>query len=385
MFSVLFSKEVLQSRRECVKLPEPLASLDVGLVRYGPVISAGPSAREFVAMRPRKAFTLIELLVVIAIIAVLIALLLPAVQGAREAARRAQCINNLKQIGLAFLNYESANKVFPPAKIYAGQGSANANDPGNAGLVLNTTAFAMILNYVEQSSLYNAYNFSMPSSNAIYPGRPPNVNVVGLSAGGMLVNTTVTSSVISTFLCPSDGIVSPYSGGTTPGLYATQNAARCSYLLSCARNYVEVHNGVTLLTSYGGKPVDSGIFSGCDLATPLITITDGTSNTCMAGESPLTKQTANIGGFWGQGCYTSTHGRVWPATDVNVLYGLPNYPQTPGTKLLYAWQFGSMHPGGLNMLFADGSIRFIKSSVNAATWFALHTDHYGEILSADSF
>src|SRR2546423_439406 len=115
--------------------------------------------------RNRRGFTLIELLVVIAIIAVLIALLLPAVQSAREAARRSQCTNNLKQMGLAFHNYHSANNAFPPAKIYSG--SCYWSNAG-AGLVLNTTAFSMILGYMEQTPLYNAYNFSQPSSNAAW-------------------------------------------------------------------------------------------------------------------------------------------------------------------------------------------------------------------------
>ncbi len=133
-------------------------------------------------MRTRRGFTLIELLVVIAIIAVLIALLLPAVQAAREAARRAQCVNNLKQIGLAFHNYVSANNVLPPAKIYSG---TCAYPNGGKGLVLNTTAFTMILNYIEQAALYNAYNFSQASTNSVVG--TTNTIVVGSA----YVNTTV--------------------------------------------------------------------------------------------------------------------------------------------------------------------------------------------------
>jgi prepilin-type N-terminal cleavage/methylation domain-containing protein len=121
----------------------------------------------------RRGFTLIELLVVIAIIGVLIALLLPAVQSAREAARRAQCTNNMKQIGLAMHNYESANKALPPPKIRSGtcQYAYVSGDPG--GTILNTTAFSMILGYMEQTAQHNAYNFMQASSNDAWGGYGP--------------------------------------------------------------------------------------------------------------------------------------------------------------------------------------------------------------------
>ncbi len=336
-----------------------------------------------------RGFTLIELLVVIAIIAVLIGLLLPAVQAAREAARRSQCVNNLKQIGLAMHNYESTNSAFPPAKIYSAGTTTNppaTNDPGGIGLVLNTTAHTMILNYLEQTAMANAYNFSLPSSPAL--NAAPNMTVVG-GASSYLANTTVTSNALSVFVCPSDGTPVPYTAAT--GAYAGSNAARTSYPL-CAAWYYETYRARFWT---GGRPRDEGLFSGTDWSNTIASVSDGMSNTCMAGESPFIKFSVAYGPYWGQGLWTSTHGMVYPITNGTSVETRPNGVALPGRSplgaagnprnLQYAWTMGSKHPGGLNMLFADGSIRFVKSTINLATWFALQTIHNGEIVSADAF
>ena len=344
-------------------------------------------------MSRRRGFTLIELLVVIAIIAVLIALLLPAVQAAREAARRSQCVNNMKQMALAMMNYESANSALPPAKIYSAGTTSTSNDPGGQGLVLNTTAFALILGYVEQGGMYNAYNFSLPSCNAINTG--VNTNPVGGSSA-YLANTTVTTSKISTYLCPSDPGLPPLTNSPgTPGPYPGNNAQRSNYLLPCGR-YYETYNARYMSTVSGRAQV--AIFSGCDWATTLQSITDGTSNTCLIVESKMQKYSSAYGAYWGQGLWTSTHALVYDPHPGSTSYSgdwvetLPNAPVSPAKikgvttyKVGYAWSISSWHPGGINASFADGSVRFIKNSINPVTWFALQTTSGGEVVSADAF
>ncbi|WP_406693730.1 DUF1559 domain-containing protein [Singulisphaera sp. Ch08] len=339
-------------------------------------------------MKKRHAFTLIELLVVIAIIAVLIALLLPAVQAAREAARRSQCVNNLKQLGLAMHNYESSNGGFPPAKIYSAGTTGTSNDPAGGGLVYNTTAHTMILNFLEQTALYNAYNFSRPSCNAVNAG--VNMNIAG-GTGAFLGNTTVTTTMVAGYLCPSDITPTPYTL-TGQAAYPAVNAIRTSYMLA-ASQYYETYSARVWA---GGRPIDEAVFSGSDWSTSIASIKDGTSNTVFIGESRLNKTAAQYGGYWGQGLWTSTHAMVYtPANAAADIYlsTLPNAPAlirqvsaaNNPQKLGYAWTFSSSHSGGLNMGFADGSVRFIKNTINPYTWFAINTMRAGEIVSSDSF
>ncbi len=212
--------------------------------------------------RSRRAFTLIELLVVIAIIAVLIALLLPAVQAAREAARRAQCVNNMKQIGLGLHNYISANDCFPSAAF------PTRRQNGNTKVDSGFSAHARLLPFMEQTSLYNAANFSVCAVN----DDPKFV--------GDRMNSTVTTSRLSVFLCPSAVwpswiMVANASGAFGNGQVNVQ-APGTSYFASVGSS-LEFNN---LLA--GGPP--NGLFNYGGPAVSLAMVQDGTSNTIAFGE-----------------------------------------------------------------------------------------------------
>ena len=335
--------------------------------------------------RSPRGFTLIELLVVIAIIAVLIALLLPAVQAAREAARRSQCTNNLKQMGLAMHNYVGTNGAFPPAKIFSGSCSGASN--GGKGFVLNTTGFTMILGFLEQTALYNAYNFSQASSDSAWGGGGGmNIKVVG----DAMSNSTVVGTLVATFACPSDQApVTVTADPTTPSsAYSRNNARRSNYLLSTSV-YTDYDCGYTPDSAYQGA-----FFN--DISTSISDFRDGTSNTLLIGESRQINIYDVFGPYWGSGTHTSTHGRVIYPSSTDARYYLPNASwgdrDCPGNimacnpkGLPYAWVFSSYHPGGINVAMADGSVRFIKNSISTTTWWALATIKGGEILSSDSY
>jgi len=327
-------------------------------------------------MRRRRGFTLIELLVVIAIIAVLISLLLPAVQSARESARRSQCINNMKQIGLAMHSYNSSHNGLPPAKIYSGSCS-QLNDA--AGHVLNTTGFTLILGYIDQTPLLNAYNFSQASVNAHYSTQP-NKAVVG----DELVNSTVVRTMIASFACPSD--LPPDIRVNTAGEtgYQTKGGRRCNYML-CSALYTDYDCPASGTLAANQR----GMFFN-DLSVDFSKVKDGLSNTTMAGE---TRQTGHAStsycSLWGSGIHTSTHGRVLPSTNAQHTGFMPNAPWIgPPPDVLkrpYAWVMGSEHPGGLHMTFGDGTVKYIKNSINAHVWWAIQTINGKEVISADAF
>ncbi len=326
--------------------------------------------------RSTRGFTLIELLVVIAIIGVLIALLLPAVQAAREAARRSQCINNMKQIGLALMNYESTNGALPPPLIRTGR--CNHGTTPDDYFILNTTGFALILGQLEQQPLYDAYNFSHASSTSNPYGRE--------MRGTSFVNSTVTGTLISAYTCPSDD--DPEVVVSTPGtgaFYERNQARRSNYMFAVGQstdyNCGFRYNDINRLH----RPAFY-----TDRSTKLQEVRDGLSNTVLVGESVQAKSSPSFGPYWGSGTHTSVHGRVLSPINAsgNIVAGYENYlPNAPWPtdvqRRPYAWVMSSRHSGGLNMLFGDGSVRFIKNSVTPQVWWAIQTIQGNEIISAD--
>jgi prepilin-type N-terminal cleavage/methylation domain-containing protein/prepilin-type processing-associated H-X9-DG protein len=332
-------------------------------------------------------FTLVELLVVIAIIGVLVALLLPAVQAAREAARRSSCSNNLKQIGIALHNYADVNKVFPPALIGSGRWQDTARNR-----VLNTTGWMMLTPFLEQKPIYDAYNFNVCSSTSQGDG-------YGLTyAAGVNnsdTNKALYSKSLGVLLCPSDD--SPpqlYNGATygyavsSPRFYEGQNVARSNYLFSTG-HYTDYNQPYTELigvmrgggTNQPPLPLfnDVGAF-GNDGAASFSMIQDGTSNSIAVGESKqgLRGKTSPVyGPHWGAGVHTCCHGRTIWTTNVTTFgnpprseqegkrYGSINYDNNgDGTKRQYAWQWGSYHPGGAQFVYCDGSVKFHSETID---------------------
>jgi prepilin-type N-terminal cleavage/methylation domain-containing protein/prepilin-type processing-associated H-X9-DG protein len=319
----------------------------------------------------RRGFTLIELLVVIAIIAVLIALLLPAVQAAREAANRAQCVNNLKQIGLAMHNYHGVNDCFPPGELCP---------PNLLGARIFWTCY--ILPFMELGTLGNAYNFDLSV----------NVTVNGGAAYGV-VNSTVTNAIIKPYNCPSD-----VGGEAFRGAYSW---SRSNYVATYSPDGVMIEPNVnfTYDTQHNNptyNPATRQALFNFNVTRGIRNIIDGTSNTTAASETVTGPDGTNDGrGVWAYDWGEQyTHHRppnslipdsVYPAS-----YCINTKKFAPCVANAVYWgeqdyAARSIHPGGVNVLMADGSVRFVKNSISLITWQAIASINAGEVVSADSY
>ncbi len=343
--------------------------------------------------RGREGFTLVELLVVIAIIGILIALLLPAVQAAREAARRAQCSNNLKQIGLALHNYHDANKTFPFAwmvDLSAGLG------PGMNAQCWGTR----ILPYLEQSALYDQYDSRYPALNEF------------AAIPAVAQNLTVIKTPLTAYVCPSTpgGLDRVYDADLESGGFpVTYSAAPSDYTAITGVRKAFSTLAYAGWTGSGGR---EGVlqYNGSDLENPaqkssdsgrIGDVTDGTSNTAMIGERvggdeiyvqggkrattaqypALTYLQLTNGGGWGD-ILNGEHwyqGSLHDGTDPTGDGG----PCAVNCTNIRSSGFYSFHPGGAQFALADGSVRFVSETVAAFAFASLTTRARGEVFTLD--
>ncbi len=338
--------------------------------------------------KERRGFTLVELLVVIAIIGILVALLLPAVQAAREAARRMSCSNNLRQIGVAMHNYHDTYKVFPPGTINRGE-STHASVVANLQFILNHTGHMLILPFIEQQPLHDQINFNIASSGFKRAG--------GRIMGGWPnANTPLMNTLIQTYLCPSDrGTERGALRRTDANGYIANGQRHTNYAL-CAGGHGNGWPGNSAnWQTYGTSRSNlmdgrrnvayRGAF-GHNGAARFRDFTDGTSNVVIVGEVKIAERRHTAyehiwGGYRRYGTFFNNHPNINANHVNNYRYHINGEVcavgrdrtcdvgnPRPQSKYQHVGVTGSFHPGGAQYTLGDGSVRFVADTIDKSAW-----------------
>jgi len=334
-------------------------------------------------VKARKAFTLVELLVVIAIIGVMVGLLLPAVQAAREAARRMSCSNNMKQIGLGLHNYHSAHDKFPYSVGWSGSIEFGNAIPG-PNRIRNHRGWLLLLPFVEQQALYESANLSLATGAYVRPGAGTISGPLPGQPGN--TNDVVVSTSVQTFLCPSDmnptnyPVVGSEHYSISPGT-TTLQGAYTNYDFSVA----QVADTSNTFTS---SDIMTRRMFGFNNSSKFRDIVDGTSNTIAVCET-LRNTFNGVSNTWGYSKWVGNgvdpayprgiNDLICCAWDAPVPF---SQPRVPG-RLAQWGTSGSLHPGGAHFVLGDGSVRFFSQNIDYTTLRQLAFISDGQVVQGE--